>query len=183
MAMTSSNMLALGTEAPDFALPDIVTNQTLTLGDFAPQRALLVIFLCNHCPYVIHVREELARLSRDYTERSVGILGITANDVENYPEDSPEHTRSLARVVQFPIVYDATQTVAKAYQAACTPDFFLFDAQRRLVYRGQLDETRPGRGTADGRDLRAALNALLADQPIDPNQTPSVGCNIKWKRG
>lgn len=175
-------MLPLGTVAPGFTLPDVETGQILTLDAFAACKALLVIFLCNHCPYVIHVREELARIARDYTARSVGILGIISNDVKYYPDDAPEATRPLARMLGFPIVYDESQAVAKAYEAACTPDFFLFDAQRRLVYRGQLDATRPGRGTSDGRDLRAALDALLAGLPVDPDQTPATGCNIKWKK-
>jgi len=176
-------MLPLGTPAPGFALPDVATGHPVTLENFAADQALLVIFLCVHCPYVVHVREELARLRRDYAGRSVGMLGISSNDVENYPEDAPEKTAPLARSLGFPILYDATQSVAKAYQAACTPDFFLFDAQRRLVYRGQLDASRPGKDMPDGRDLRAALDALLAGQPVSADQQPSVGCNIKWKRG
>ena len=182
MALTPSNMLPLGTEAPAFALPDVETGRTVALDDFAGKQALVVIFLCNHCPYVVHVREALARIARDYASRSVGIVGITSNDVDNYPEDSPAATASLARMLGFPIVYDATQEVAKAYDAACTPDFYLFDTTRRLVYRGQLDATRPGRGQADGRDLRAALDAVLAGQPVNAAQTTSTGCNIKWKK-
>lgn len=181
MALTPSKMIPLGTPAPAFSLPDVETGRSISLENFAGSQALLVIFLCNHCPYVIHVREELARIARDYAGRSVAIVGITSNDVANYPDDAPEPTRELARMVGFPIVYDESQAVAKAYDAACTPDFYLFDAQRRLVYRGQLDATRPGKGTADGRDLRAALDALLAGAPINSNQLPSAGCNIKWK--
>lgn len=181
MALTLSNMLPLGTPAPDFSLPNVETGNPVTLGDFAASKALLVIFLCNHCPYVIHVREELARLARDYAGRSVGIVGITANDVQNFPEDAPEPTSKLAQRLGFPIAYDESQAVAKAYDAACTPDFFLFDAERKLVYRGQLDPSRPGKGKADGSDLRAALEALLAGKPVSREQIPSTGCNIKWK--
>ena len=176
-------MLPLGTPAPDFALWDIGSGRTLSLEDFAAHKALGVIFLCNHCPYVVHVREELARIARDYSGRSVGLLGITANDVANYPDDSPEKTRPLALQLGFPILYDETQAVAKLYTAACTPDLFLFNADRRLVYRGQLDASRPGRGTPDGRDFRAAIDAVLADEPVNSDQKPSVGCNIKWKPG
>lgn len=182
MSLTPSNMLPLGTSAPAFTLPDVTTEHAVTLDTFAGKEALLVIFLCNHCPYVIHVREELARLARDYAGRGVACVAITANDVEAYPQDSPEQCRPLARLLGFPLLYDATQAVAHAYDAACTPDFFLFDAQRQLVYRGQLDGTRPNHGTPDGRDLRAALDALLAGQPISANQIPSTGCNIKWKQ-
>ena len=182
MALTPSNMLPLGTAAPAFTLPDVATGQPVTLDTFSGSQALLVIFLCNHCPYVIHIREELARVARDYAGRRVGCVGITSNDAEAYPQDAPEATRPLARLLGFPLLYDASQAVAKAYDAACTPDFFLFDAQRRLVYRGQLDGSRPGHGTPDGRDLRAALDALLAGRPIDAHQIPSTGCNIKWKR-
>lgn len=183
MALTPSNMLPLGTPAPAFVLPDVSTRREISLGDFSSSQALVIIFLCNHCPYVVHVREELARMARDYAGRSVAFLGITANDVANYPDDSPENTRSVAHLLGFPIAYDESQAVAKAYQAACTPDFFLFDAARRLVYRGQLDDSRPGKGAPTGRDLRAALDAVLSGEPVSADQKPSVGCNIKWKRG
>jgi len=147
--------------------------------------ALLVIFLCAHCPFVVHVKEELARLGRDYAARNVGIVGITANDIESHPQDAPAPTAAFARQasITFPILYDETQAVAKAYTAACTPDLFLFDRNRRLVYRGQIDSSRPGRGTANGADLRAALDALLNGKPVNPDQQPSIGCNIKWKPG
>lgn len=179
-------MLALGTEAPGFALPDVTTGKTVALGDFADKKALLVIFLCNHCPYVIHVRDELARINRDYAGQSLGIVGITSNDVAEYPQDSPEATRELANIAGFPILYDATQEVAKAYTAACTPDFFLFagdNGTRTLVYRGQLDNTRPRQEPPTGEDLRAALDAVLAGRPVEGEQRPSLGCNIKWKAG
>jgi len=184
MSLTPSTMLPLGTPAPDFTLPD--TNGTpVSLADF-PQPALLVIFMCNHCPYVVHLREGLARLARDYAPRGVGILGINANDVENYPADSPGRMQAEVKSAGyiFPYLYDEMQAVAKAFRAACTPDFFLFDAGRKLVYRGQFDDSRPGNGQpVTGRDLRAALDALLASQPVPAIQKPSLGCNIKWKPG
>lgn len=183
MARTASTMLPLGTPAPAFSLPDVTTGQTVSLADFAGKKALLVIFLCNHCPYVIHVRDELARIARDYAGKSFGVVGITANDVSEYPEDSPEATRELAKILGFSVLYDATQEVAKAYTAACTPDFFLFNADRKLVYRGQLDSTRPRQDPPTGADLRAAIDAVLNDQPVNPDQRPSLGCNIKWIPG
>ena len=178
-------MLDLGTQAPDFSLPDVVTGKTVTLKDFAGKKALLVMFICKHCPFVIHISEELTRLGRDYTPQEVGIIAISSNDVNDYPEDAPDHLKEMALNLgfTFPLCYDESQAVAKAYTAACTPDFFLFDADHRLVYRGRLDETRPGRGTAHGGDLRAALDAVLAGNPVDPDQKPSAGCNIKWKLG
>ena len=184
MSLTPSTLLPLGTRAPDFTLPD--TNGTpVSLADF-PQPALLVIFMCNHCPYVVHLREGLARLARDYAPRGVGILGINANDVQNYPADSPGRMQAELKSAGyiFPYLYDEMQAVAKAFRAACTPDFFLFDAGRKLVYRGQFDDSRPGNGQpVTGRDLRAALDALLASQPVPAIQKPSLGCNIKWKPG
>ena len=188
----SSTMLALGTSAPNFSLPDLLTERTVSLADFAEKKALLVMFLCAHCPYVVHVRPELARLARDYADKSVALVAITANDAAQYPQDAPEPTAAVARAAgwAFPFLYDESQAVAKAYTAACTPDFFLFDGARRLVYRGQLDDSRPGRGddrpgrgTLNGADLRAALDAVLAGQPVNPEQKPSIGCNVKWKPG
>ncbi len=188
----SSTMLALGTAAPDFSLPDVTDGRTVSLADFAERKALLVMFLCAHCPYVVHVRPELARLARDYEGASVALVAITANDAAQYPDDAPAPTAAMARAAgfTFPFLYDETQAVAKAYSAACTPDFFLFDGARQLVYRGQLDSSRPGRGperpgsgALDGADLRAALDAVLAGQPVNPEQRPSIGCNIKWKPG
>jgi peroxiredoxin len=178
-------MLPLGTPAPGFALPD-TTGRVFTLKDFRDHPALLVMFICNHCPYVKHIRTELARLGRDYTDRGVAIVAINANDVASYPDDSPARMAQEVKAAQyvFPYLFDETQTVAKAYKAACTPDFFLFDRDRKLVYRGQLDDSRPGNDVPlTGRDLRAALDALLNGQPIPNNQKPSVGCNIKWKPG
>ncbi|MBN2506630.1 MAG: thioredoxin family protein [Verrucomicrobia bacterium] len=185
MARTPSTMLALGTPAPDFELPDTRGN-TVSSADFKAAPALLVIFLCNHCPFVKHIRAELARLGRDYVARGVAIVGINANDVAHYPEDSPQRMAEEAKAAgyTFPYLYDETQAVARAYHAACTPDFFLFDRDRRLVYRGQLDDSRPDNGLpVTGRDLRAALEAVLANRPVAPLQKPSIGCNIKWKPG
>ncbi|MGQ9635295.1 MAG: thioredoxin family protein [Bryobacteraceae bacterium] len=184
MAATESTMLALGTPAPDFHLPDVVTGRPVSLQDFADKKALLLMFICRHCPYVVHVRHELAKLGVDYADKSVGIVAISSNDAETYPEDAPESLKQIALELgfRFPFLYDESQDVARACQAACTPDFFLFDADRKLVYRGQLDDSRPGNGIpVTGCDLRAAIDAVLADQPVNPNQKPSLGCNIKWK--
>ena len=185
-------MLALGTSAPPFALPDVISGRTIALADLAAEPALLVIFLCAHCPYVVHVQPELARIARDYAGRGVAIIGITSNDTSLYPQDAAAPTAAMARAagLTFPILFDESQAVAKAYTAACTPDFFLFGPERLLAYRGQIDSSRPGRGedrpergTLDGRDLRAALDAVLEGGPVDPAQFPSIGCNIKWKPG
>ncbi len=185
MSATNSTMLALGTAAPDFSLPDVATGQPVTLADFAGKDALLIIFLCAHCPYVIHVAPELARLARDYAGRSLAIVGITANDIANYPQDAPAPTAAFATAqgLSFPILFDDSQSVAQAYTAACTPDFFLFEKDHRLAYRGQLDRTRPRQEAPDGADLRAAIDAVLAGTPANPEQRPSIGCNIKWKPG
>lgn len=185
MALTPSTMLPLGTPAPDFSLPD-TNGKIVSLADFRNQTALVVIFMCNHCPYVIHIRDGLAQLARDYAPRSVSLVGINANDVKNYPADSPARMQAEVKTAGyiFPYLYDETQAVAKSYRAACTPDIFLFDQNRRLVYRGQLDDSRPGNGLpVTGRDLRAALDALLAGQPVPAHQKPGLGCNIKWKTG
>jgi peroxiredoxin len=178
-------MMPLGTVAPEFILPD-TTGKQIALGDFSGKTALLVMFICNHCPFVKHVRSELASLGRDYLARGVAIVAISANDVTHYPEDSPakmaEETEEAG--YGFPYLFDESQAVAHAYRAACTPDFFLFDKARKLVYRGQLDDSRPGNGIpVTGRDLRAALDALLAGMLIPAEQKPSLGCNIKWKPG
>jgi peroxiredoxin len=178
-------MLPLGTPAPDFQLPD-TAGKTITLSSFKDKPALLVMFICNHCPYVKHIRGGLAQLAKDYQPREVGLVAISANDVANYPEDSPAKMAEEAKSAgyTFPYLYDATQAVARAYRAACTPDFFLFDRGRRLVYRGQLDASRPGNGSpVTGKDVRAALDAVLAGKAPSLLQTPSMGCNIKWKRG
>lgn len=188
----SSTMLALGTAAPEFSLPDVSTWQPVSLADFADKDALLVMFVCAHCPYVVHVQPELTRLARDYAGQSVGLVAITANDVEQYPQDAPDPSAAAAHAAgwTFPLLYDSSQAVARAYTAACTPDFFLFDGSRQLVYRGQLDDSRPGRGAdrpgrgeLNGADLRAAIDAVLAGDPVNPDQKPSIGCNIKWKPG
>ncbi len=184
MARTPSNMLELGTLAPDFKLLDTVSDQELSLTDLRSPVATVVMFICNHCPYVLHVNDELVRLANDYKDRGVSFVAISSNDVENYPQDRPELMKELAAQVgyPFPYLYDETQEVAKAYDAACTPDFYLFNGDLNLVYRGQLDASRPGTGIpVDGRDLRAALDAQLAGEAIDPMQRPSLGCNIKWK--
>lgn len=178
-------MVALGTAAPDFQLPDVVSGKTISLKTFAGKKALLVMFICRHCPYVQHVQEGLARLGRDYGAKDVGIVAISANDAKGYPEDAPASLKAMAEELKFafPYCHDESQAVAKAYGAVCTPDFFVFDKDRRLVYRGQLDDSRPGNGKpVTGRDLRAALDAVLDGQPVDPTQRPSVGCNIKWKK-
>jgi peroxiredoxin len=185
MALTPSTMLPLGTTAPDFNLPD-TQGKPVALADLKATPALLVAFVCNHCPYVKHLRAGLAQLARDYQPRGVAIVAISANDVANYPEDSPAKMKAEARAAgyTFLYLYDETQAVAQAYRAACTPDFFLFDAARKLVYRGQFDDSRPGNGVpVTGKDLRAALDAVLAGKAVPANQQPSIGCNIKWKPG
>ncbi|MBT8083150.1 MAG: thioredoxin family protein [Gammaproteobacteria bacterium] len=185
MARTPSQMLELGTEAPAFSLPD-ADGAMHSLDDAAGSEAYLVMFICNHCPFVKHVADELARLARDYERRGVAVFAINSNDVEKYPDDGPAAMKaeSASRGYTFPYVLDADQSVAKAYLAACTPDFYLFDANRLLVYRGQLDGSRPGNNVpADGRDLRAALDTVLAGEPVPEDQLPSLGCNIKWKAG
>ena len=186
MALTPSTMLELGTKAFDFSLPDVVSGRTVTLNTFAGEKALVIVFLSRHCPYVQHVKAELAALGNDYLSKSVGMVGISANDVRNHPDDSPQNLRAFALELSlnYPLCYDESQTTAKAYTAACTPDFFLFDENRRLVYRGQLDDSRPGnRVPVTGRDLRLALEAVLAGELVSSAQKPSLGCNIKWKPG
>jgi peroxiredoxin len=185
MVRTPSTMLPLGTLAPDFELPN-VDGRLVTLADAAGPRGTVVMFICNHCPFVKHVADELARLGRDYMPRGIGFVAISANDVAMHPADSPEQMVREAedRGYPFPYLYDETQDVAKAYHAACTPDFFLFDSGKRLVYRGQLDASRPGNEIpVTGSDLRAALDAAIAGRPVALEQTPSIGCNIKWKAG
>jgi len=185
MAATASTMLPLGTPAPDFHLPDS-TGWRVSRDDFAGSPALLVMFLCNHCPYVQHVAGEIVRVAVEYQARGVAVVAVSSNDVVQYPDDSPARMTEAATAMgfTFPYLYDETQGVAKAYHAACTPDFFLFDADGRLVYRGQLDGARPGNGVpVSGHDLRAALDAVLADKPVPETQLPSLGCNIKWKPG
>jgi len=178
-------MLPLGTAAPDFRLPD-TSGKTVSLADFKSAPALVVVFMCNHCPYVKLIREGLAKFGRDYQAKDVAIIGINANDVANYPADSPAKMKEEAAAAgyTFPYLYDESQSVAQAYRAACTPDIFLFDRQQKLVYRGQFDDARPGDGVpVTGQDLRAALDAVLANKSVPSAQKPSIGCNIKWKPG
>ncbi len=186
MALTESTMLALGTAAPEFALRDTVSNRSISVAAFEGKKALLVMFICNHCPFVKHVIDELTRLGNDYAGESVGIVAISANDIVTHPDDSPEKMRDLAETLgwRFPYCYDESQQTARAYSAACTPDFFVFDSDRKLAYRGQLDDSRPENDRpVTGRDLRAALDAVKAGEPVGSDQRPSVGCNIKWKAG
>lgn len=183
---TASTMLSLGTTAPDFALRDATTGGTVSLADFDDKPVVLVMFISNHCPYVRHVADELARLGRDYASQGVAVVAIGSNDVERYPDDAPARMVEFAAEhgFTFPYLYDETQDVARAYRAACTPDLFVFDTDRSLVYRGQLDGSRPSNDVPiDGRDLRAALDAALDGQPAVQPQLPSTGCNIKWKTG
>lgn len=178
-------MLPLGTKAPEFRLPD-TTGKLVSTADFKKSPALLVVFMCNHCPYVKHIRAGLAQLARDYLPRGLAMVGISSNDVANYPADSPQKMADEAKAAGyiFPYLYDESQAVAKTYRAACTPDFYLFDQDQRLVYRGQFDDSRPGNGVpVTGKDLRAALDAVLAGKPVSSSQQPSIGCNIKWKPG
>jgi peroxiredoxin len=185
MAATST-MLPLGTEAPEFSLADVVSGRTVTLDDFEDRSALLVMFICRHCPYVKHVRPALAELGRAHASSRLGIVAISPNDPAAYPEDAPENlaAEAVEAGYVFPYLFDETQEVAKAYTAACTPDFFLFDGDRRLVYRGQLDSSRPGNGVpVTGEDLRTAIEAVLEGRPVPEDQRPSVGCSIKWRPG
>jgi len=183
MARTPSNMLPLGTKAPEFDLIDTVTNKNLALQNLKGENGTVIMFICNHCPFVIHVNSEITRLGKEYQEKGIGFIAISSNDVENYPQDAPHLMKHVAREngYTFPYLYDETQKVAKAYDAACTPDFYLFDDTLELVYRGQLDNSRPGNGVPlNGEDLRMAMDALLNNEVINANQKPSIGCNIKW---
>ena len=186
MAATASTMLALGTLAPGFSLPDVVSGKAISLASFEDRQALLVMFICHHCPFVKHVAAELAQLGRDYAPQGVGIVAISSNDPAVSADDSPEGLQTMAANwgLNFPVCYDETQAAAKSYAAACTPEFYLFDQDRKLVYRGQLDDSRPSNGKpVTGADLRAAIDALLAGRPLSKDQTPSLGCNIKWRPG
>ncbi|NEP16537.1 MAG: thioredoxin family protein [Leptolyngbya sp. SIO4C1] len=186
MVMVESTMLPLGTAAPTFELPDVVTGETISLETFADNKALLVMFICAHCPFVKHVQQELAQLGHDYGPQGVGIVAISANSVATHPQDGPAHLKAMANGLgfNFPYCYDESQAVAKAYTAACTPDFFLFDGDQKLVYRGQLDDSRPSSDKpVTGKDLRAAIDQVLAGQSVPPEQAPSIGCNIKWTPG
>ena len=185
MTATSSTMLTLGTSAPDFSLPD-TEGKTVSLADFEGAPALLVIFMCNHCPYVKHILNDLVELAKEYQAKGAAVVGINSNDVTNYPEDRPEMMANLVKEAgfTFPYLYDEMQEVAKAYNAACTPDFFLFDREMRLAYRGQMDDSRPGSNIpVTGADLTAAIEAVIAGRKVNPEQKPGMGCNIKWKTG
>jgi peroxiredoxin len=184
MSRTESTMLPLGTPAAPFALPEVTTGETITLDRFRGSEALLVMFICRHCPYVKHLQTNLAQLGRDYIAKPLGIVAISSNDAVAYPDDAPASLREMAAELgfTFPFCYDESQDVARAYGAVCTPDFYLFDRNRALAYRGQFDGSRPRNDTpVTGRDLRAAIDALLSGRPVDPHQTPSIGCNIKWR--
>ena len=187
MALTESTMqLELGTQAPDFALRDVVTGKMVRRDDFRGQKGLLVMFICTHCPYVKHVEKGLAALGMDYDDQPIDIVAISSNDAETYPDDAPDGLKEQARKMgfRFPYLYDETQDVARAYHAACTPDLFLFGGDLKLVYRGQFDGSRPGNGVpVTGQDLRAAMDAVIAGRPVPKEQKPSIGCNIKWKGG
>ena len=185
MVKTASTMLPLGSQAPEFSLPN-VDGSTVSLSDYADKPGLLVMFICNHCPFVIHLRKELAKFATEYQEKGLAVVAISSNDVENYPQDEPDKMKQEAEThgYTFPYLFDDSQDVAKAYHAACTPDFFLFDKDRRLVYRGQFDDSRPESGIpVTGADLRAACDSVLAGESVPADQKPSIGCNIKWKSG
>jgi peroxiredoxin len=185
MALTESTMLELGTAAPDFALPDVVNGKTVRLRDLRGQKALLVMFICTHCPFVKHVEKGLAELGKDFEASPINIVAISSNDAVHFPEDSPAGLKKQAQTLgfRFPYLYDESQDVARAYTAACTPDFFLFDGDLKLVYRGEFDRSRPGNGVpVTGDELRSAIAAVLAGKPVGKDQRPSIGCNIKWKK-
>ncbi len=186
MVLTPSTMLPLGTQAPDFRLPDVVSGQIISLASFEDKTALLLMFICCHCPFVKHIQQEIAKLGQDYQYKSLGIIAISANDISKYPDDSPEKMKLMAQKLgfNFPFCYDETQEIAKSYTAACTPDFFLFNKSRKLVYRGQFDDSRPSnRIPVTATDLRQAIDCVLTDKLIDFPQKSSIGCNIKWKPG
>jgi len=186
MPLTPSTMLPLGTLAVDFQVLDVVSGETISLSNFADKKALLVMFISRHCPYVQHIKYELAKLGQDYNNKNLGIVAISSNDANTHPDDAPELLKAFAQELDlsFPLGYDENQQAAKSFFAACTPDFFLFDAHRRLVYRGQLDDSRPkSEIPVTGKDLRSAINAVLGDRNVNPEQKPSIGCNIKWKAG
>ncbi|MFZ5518184.1 MAG: thioredoxin family protein [Candidatus Zhuqueibacterota bacterium] len=184
MARTLSNMMALGTLAPDFLLPDVVTDTEKSLAELKSEKATVIMFICNHCPFVKHVQSGIVQLARDYLPRGVSFVAINSNDVGAYPDDSPENMKAVAKKFgyPFPYLFDESQEVARAYDAACTPDFYIFDSELKCVYRGQMDGSRPENSVpVTGSDLRRALDAMLAGRPVDANQLPSLGCNIKWK--
>lgn len=181
-----STMLPLGTKAPDFNLSDVILSKNISLETFKDKKAILIMFICRHCPYVQHVKHEIAKIGKDYKDKNVGIVAISSNDPISYPEDAPESLKQMARDIDFsfPLCFDEAQSVAKNYTASCTPDFFLFDKDRKLIYRGQLDNSRPGNNLpTNGYDLRTAINCVLRDEMVNQNQKPSSGCSIKWKIG
>jgi len=185
MSLTPSLMIDLGSAAPDFKLPDVVSGKDLSLSDIKSPTATVVMFICNHCPYVKHVNNELVRLANAYIPKGVSFVGINSNDFAAYPDDSPDAMRKVAADLQYPFPYlvDESQQIAKAYDAVCTPDFFVYDKDLKLVYRGQLDDSRPSNQVpSDGKDIRAALDAIIAGQKPSPRQRPSIGCDIKWKK-
>ena len=184
MVQTPSNMIPLGTSAPDFNLPDTLSGEMKSLKEIKSGVATVVMFICNHCPFVKHIQEHLVLLADDYQPKGVSLIAISSNDIDSHPDDSPERMKEMAQTLgyPFPYLYDETQEVAKAYNAACTPDFYIFDAEMKLVYRGQLDGSRPGNQIpVTGEDIRTALNNILSGLPVSPDQKPSIGCNIKWK--
>ncbi|HSG32595.1 MAG TPA: thioredoxin family protein [Thermodesulfobacteriota bacterium] len=184
MALTPSNMIPLGTTAPDFTLPDAVSGNDMNLEQLKSDKATVIMFICNHCPYVKHVQKGLVELANDYISKGVSFIAINSNDVDNYPDDSPENMKKDAERFgyPFPYLFDESQQIAKAYDASCTPDFYIFDAELKLVYRGQMDDSRPGNGRpVTGKDIRKALDQILEGQSLSPDQIPSIGCNIKWK--
>ncbi len=184
MALTPSNMLPLGTKAPDFKLTCAVSEKELSLDDLKSDKATVVMFICNHCPYVKHVQKGLVELANDYTPKGVSFIAINSNDISKYPDDSPANMKRVALSLgyTFPYLFDETQDVARAYDAACTPDFYVFDADMKLIYRGQMDDSRPGNGKpVTGRDIREALDSILSGKKVSAGQVPSIGCNIKWK--
>lgn len=185
MSLTPSNMIPLGSEAPGFELTDAVSGKTFSLNDLRGEKATVIIFICNHCPYVKHINPELVKLANEYMARGVSFVSVNSNDIEAEPEDSPEHMKNAATQLKypFPYLFDETQQTAKAYDAACTPDFFVFNKDLKLVYRGQLDDSRPSNNIPlSGKDIRDALDALMAGKAVSPRQRPSIGCNIKWKQ-
>ncbi|MDJ0597567.1 MAG: thioredoxin family protein [Crocosphaera sp.] len=186
MVKTLSTMLPLGTKAPDFSLEDVVSGEKISLNTFTEKKALLVMFICVHCPFVKHLQTAIAALGKEYVDKGLGIIAISANDITTHPDDAPNKMKEMAETLgfNFPFCYDETQEVAKAYTAACTPDFFLFNSENTLVYRGQFDDSRPGNDVpVTGKDLKAAIEEVLLDREVDTQQKPSIGCNIKWKAG
>ena len=185
MALTPSEMVSLGSQAPDFSLSDTISGGTVSLSESRGTKATVIFFICNHCPYVKHINAQLVSLARDYQTKGISFVAISSNDAQAYPEDGPDKMKAYAAQLgyPFPYLYDESQAIAKAYEAACTPDFFIYDADLKLAYRGQLDDSRPGNQTVcDGKDIRAALDAMLRGEKPSPRQRPSIGCNIKWKK-